>query len=281
MRYVINDNKGIIEIYANTSNIRVYKIPFDLVKDGSLSLSVRNKFIVYILYGRQDNQGMVYVGKSVNGLKNRPLSHQDRCQNWNYCFVLTQTKEGSFLNDGTIQYLENQISSQISADKYYINTTKQTNKVTANEAEIDDCKEFLKKAYRYLQILGLEIDTAPLSDIPPINKDIQLLHLHLHFKEGKSEPTQTAYCDLDLSNGKYYLLKGSSIRSFIFPSFKSSLNHERDKIIKDGSILKKDMVFNSASTAASFVTGSNKNGKLEWKTENGITLKDWLKNNKK
>ena len=37
-----------------------------------------------------------------------------------------------------------------------------------------------------------------------------------------------------------------------------------------------DLVFNSASVAGEFVVGSSCNGPSSWKTDNGVTLKEWM-----
>lgn len=44
----------------------------------------------------------------------------------------------------------------------------------------------------------------------------------------------------------------------------------------EGSVLKKDIVFKSASTAANFVTGRSTNGMIAWKNSEGKTLKKIL-----
>ena len=49
-----------------------------------------------------------------------------------------------------------------------------------------------------------------------------------------------------------------------------------DEAVED-CIVKKDMTFNSASTAANFVTGQSSNGLRTWKTEDGTDLGKALK----
>lgn len=44
----------------------------------------------------------------------------------------------------------------------------------------------------------------------------------------------------------------------------------------DGTTVKKDVVFKSASTAANFVTGRSTNGLITWKSSDGKTLKSLL-----
>lgn len=44
----------------------------------------------------------------------------------------------------------------------------------------------------------------------------------------------------------------------------------------DGTMVKNDVAFKSASTAANFVTGRSTNGLITWKTSDGKTLKSLL-----
>ena len=77
----------------------------------------------------------------------------------------------------------------------------------------------------------------------------------------------------------YLLLKGSQISKSFSNSCRNSLKKLREKYsssISDDFILIEDILFNSSSTAAEFVAGTSKNGKLYWKTKDGILLKDLL-----
>ena len=77
----------------------------------------------------------------------------------------------------------------------------------------------------------------------------------------------------------YLLLKGSQISRSFSNSCRNSLKKLREKYsssISDDFILIDDILFNSSSTAAEFVAGTSKNGKLYWKDSNGTLLKDLL-----
>lgn len=80
------------------------------------------------------------------------------------------------------------------------------------------------------------------------------------------------------ANG-FILLKGSQIA----PSLKSSggengkkLREKYASIISPNYITLEDIYFSSSSMAAKFVAGSSLNGKLYWKTKDGVLLKDIL-----
>ena len=113
MKYIIKRIGRSVEISEATSSLLVYRIPYQNLSAGADEpIKIKNKFIVYILFGENnDGQDVIYVGKSTNGLKNRPTSHDDKFDNWTYCYVLTQFEERTFFNDGTIQYIEDKPES--------------------------------------------------------------------------------------------------------------------------------------------------------------------------
>ena len=73
-----------------------------------------------------------------------------------------------------------------------------------------------------------------------------------------------------------------TIDSIAIPKSIKELRNEcinKNEII-DGRIIK-NYLFNSPSSAAAFVLGTNANGKTSWRTEKGITLKDLEENEMK
>lgn len=164
----LND-KHCIEISKPISTLLVYKIPYKNVKAKDHNVDISNRFIVYILFGKNaSGKDIVYVGKSKNGIDNRPTSHEDKNADWTDCYVLTDIKERTILNDGTIQYLEDKICNRINDIKQYINTTVQTTSGTANHSDMEDCEEYLQEAYDMLYTLGLDLIT-PNPTIAPTN----------------------------------------------------------------------------------------------------------------
>lgn len=85
-----------------------------------------------------------------------------------------------------------------------------------------------------------------------------------------------AVAEYDVNTGKLVVLKNSTVSGKIAYTAKfrgaKSIEKTREGIVINN-ILKKDIEFKSASTAANFVTGSSTNGLIAWKDENGKTLK--------
>lgn len=72
------------------------------------------------------------------------------------------------------------------------------------------------------------------------------------------------------------VLKGSKIAPLIDISnnISKEVKQKREKCKIDNYILQEDILFNSASSAAQFVTGKKVNGKTSWKNKEGKTLKE-------
>ena len=73
--------------------------------------------------------------------------------------------------------------------------------------------------------------------------------------------------------------KGSVVADPVSASISPSIVKLRNKliaqnVIDDSHVFTKDHIFTSPSLAAAMVMGRNANGRIEWKTKNGKTLKD-------
>lgn len=158
-KYLIKTNdKNCIEMTRPNSSIIVYKIPYKEMKNRVVDVEILNRFIVYILVGKSsDGKDIIYVGKSKNGIDNRPTSHEGENKNWKTCYVLTTYSERTFFNDGTIMYIEDKIHQRLRSLDLYENTTKATTSETANPFDAEFCDEYIEEVYKMLYILGLDL----------------------------------------------------------------------------------------------------------------------------
>lgn len=91
-RYSIKLTNNYLEVSQHNSNLLVYRTDYENIH--CLDTPSLNSFIVYILFGiNKSGKDKIYVGKSKNGVQNRPQSHEDKYSAWKYCYVLTQIKE--------------------------------------------------------------------------------------------------------------------------------------------------------------------------------------------
>ena len=94
-------------------------------------------------------------------------------------------------------------------------------------------------------------------------------------------PTEISYlenkfCNLAIEANRYIVLKGSKIApsSGADDTISSGNRKKREECKIENNILKEDVLFNSPSSAAEFVTGKSCNGWVSWKTKDGKTLHD-------
>lgn len=275
-KYLVKYNGNSVEMSKPNSTMLVYKIPYSEIKKKKTGFIIPNQFIVYILYGRNDNgKDMIYVGKSKNGIENRPTAHKDKFDNWTTCFILTQFKERSFFNDGTIQYLENELNSRVEEVQIYTNTTKATTPGTANDDDQDDCDEYLDEAYKMLQILGLDLLTnseeyEAMNDIENAVSDVENRKLipngiYTLSRKIKRQNNATFNGKMKVEDGKFILLTGSEIVPDTTPGLLPSIEELRNNTLIENGILQEDVIMDSPSACGEFVIGGSCNGWKNWK----------------
>lgn len=89
-----------------------------------------------------------------------------------------------------------------------------------------------------------------------------------------------AIADYNLSTRKVIVKKGSIVAEKVAHSDTYNRNQKvsnlRKQVTKNNKTIK-DIEFKSLSAAAGFVTGHSTNGLIRWKTEDGTTIKEYLK----
>lgn len=102
------------------------------------------------------------------------------------------------------------------------------------------------------------------------------MKIYLKNKRGSVD----AIAEYNIETKECVVLAGSIVAENISHSEKfrgtKSIEKSRAGKIKNCKVIG-DVSFKSASTAANFVTGTSTNGLIAWKTENGNTLKEYIK----
>ena len=102
------------------------------------------------------------------------------------------------------------------------------------------------------------------------------MKIYLKSRKGKFN----AIAEFNPKSNTFMLLKGTKVNDEVkdSPTFRGSKTIEaRRKGKLKNFVLLEDTEFKSLSTMANFVTGCSTNGLRAWKTENGESLKDYLK----
>lgn len=260
-----------------------YKIPrlyLDKCKD-RLDLKQSG---VYFLFGKNDDdEESVYIGqagirKNGEGVLFRVQEHIKDEFFFSEAVMLT-TQNNSF-GPTEISYLENKFTNMaIDTDRYKVRNSNDPNPGNVTEEKESELEDFIEYSKMVLGVLGYKI-FVPLIDKDSDDKkktdEVEELTLYLSRKSKKSNKTIEAMCKR--TDEGFVVLKGSMIETINSKAIPKSIKVLREKCIENNEIvdgrITKNYLFNSPSYAASFVLGTNANGRTEWKTKDHTTLKE-------
>ncbi|MBR1476916.1 MAG: DUF4357 domain-containing protein, partial [Lachnospiraceae bacterium] len=142
---------------------------------------------------------------------------------------------------------------------------------------MEDCDEYLSKAYEMLDVLGLDLitymDTEDTSDADSVADDtasgsvqdgIYNMSWKLHRWGNK-----TAKGKMQVLGGKYIILAGSDVCPNEGHGLLDAVRLKRESANIADNRLQDDVVMGSPSGAASFIIGAAANGWNTWRTEDG------------
>lgn len=272
-------NDGSIKLWSDLSVTEVYRYNYNVLRKGLPDIAVNNPFIVYILCKKGIfEKDTIYIGKSKNGLRDRPIAHEDKSPDWNYCYVLTES--GSLLNDGYIQYIEDQITEKARNTNRFTITTNQTTKDTINDREKRRVNPLLSNLVEMLDILGLDLITAGTANntVTPSDNSNRVLKYHVVLKHGK---VANRYAEgiHDFSTGTFTLLKGSKLtpvadysERYRGHNYKKYCQYiDEGKITKEG-IVMEDLTFGGPSTPTIWYGGGDGDCYHDCYADDGRTL---------
>jgi len=242
---------------------------------------------VYFLFGvsEETNEQIVYVGqagarKNGEGILYRLQEHkknQDK-DYWSEAVVFT-TSNNSF-GPTEISYLENRFCIMANeAHRYLVKNSNEPTHGNVTEEKESELEEFIEYARTIMGVLGHRVFEALLTQGTKKNEQV------VNFPES----VVTFIIQKGVANAKgmvtdegFIVMCGSVLNKNLTASCPNSTKVIREKLkssIDSNGMLLKDVLFKSPSGAACFVLGRSSNGNVEWKTENGVTLGDFEKNN--
>ncbi len=238
---------------------------------------------VYFLFGKNDNgEDEVYIGqagirKNGEGVLFRVAEHLKDEAYFSDAVMLT-TQNNSF-GPTEISYLENRFTNMaISTARFNVRNGNDPNPGNVTEEKESELEDFVEYSKMVLSVLVYKV-FVPLvkSTVEDIVEENEELTLYLSRKSKKSNRIIEAKCMR--TNEGFVVLKDSMIEEIDSRAIPKGIKDIREKCratdeIIDGR-LTKNYLFNSPSYAAAFVLGMHTNGKTDWKTENGLTLKEF------
>jgi hypothetical protein len=223
---------------------------------------------VYVLVGPPEESGLsrVYVGEG-DPIKPRLEQHAAKKDFWTSCIAFTSKDEN--LNKAHVQYIESRlITLAAQAKRCVLDNGNAPALPSLSDADGADAEGFLSEIMLCFPVLGLTVFTAAA----PIQKSAKLLFISA--KGIKAEGMET--------HDGFVVRTGSGAVKSEVPSCHAYLKELRAALISngvlkpttDGYAFAQDYVFPSPSTAAGVVQGRAANGRVDWKTKDGKTLKD-------
>lgn len=223
---------------------------------------------VYVLLGPPEESGLprVYVGEG-DPIRQRLDSHANKKDFWTVCIAFTSKDEN--LNKAHVQHIESKLVEMATkAKRCVLDNGNVPALPSMSESDAADAEGFLSEMMLCFPVLGVHVFTAGDS-----SKKIER-QLTISSKSISATGWET-------DNG-FLVRKGSGAALTEVPSCHGYLKELRAALIENG-VLKReergfvftqDYVFSSPSTAAGVVQGRSSNGRIDWKTKDGKTLKD-------
>ncbi len=280
--------RGRIKCSINTWTGIVYRIPRTELEKCSERKDLSQSG-VYFLFGtsEESSENYVYVGqadvrKNGKGILGRLLEHKKNSEKDYWTEAIVFTTSNDFLGATEISWLESYFCSLATrANRYIVKNGNEPSPGKPTEEVISDLQNFAMYAEMVMGVLGhkvfeplIKVESNQSNAEPSSLTETQLF---LERKSRKSNILLKASC-VQTSEG-FVVKQGSMIETIDSHSIPIGIKEKRkyaisDKKIDREGILQVDMQFNSPSYAAAFVIGGHANGLTEWKTADGITLKE-------
>jgi hypothetical protein len=223
---------------------------------------------VYVLLGPPEESGLprVYVGEG-DPIRQRLDMHANKKDFWTVCIAFTSKDEN--LNKAHVQYIESKlVDMAMSAKRCVLDNGNIPALPSMSESDSADAEGFLAEMMLCFPVLGVNVFAAAGSS----QKAAKQFHI---------TSKGIAATGLETDSG-FMVLSGSGAALTEVPSCHAYLKELRAALIANG-VLKKsgqshvftqNYVFASPSTAAGVVQGRSANGRTDWRTKDGKTLKE-------
>jgi len=223
---------------------------------------------VYILVGPSEDSSLptIYVGEG-DPIKPRLDSHYANKDFWTWAVFFTAS-DGS-LNKAHVKHLECRLVELAKAAKQAnLDNVQSPAPPSLTEADLADTESFLADVLGILPLLGLSVFEMS----KPKTRGKRLLYLRGAGVEAQGFE----------DNAGFVVKKGSRVKLQATPSSHDNTVRLRNDLVKkdvlkreeDAYVFTQDYPFSSPSLSASVILGRNANGRIEWKDERGVTLRD-------
>ena len=224
---------------------------------------------IYVLVGFSEESVLptLYIGEG-DPVKNRLNNHYSNKEFWDWG-VFFVTKDSS-LNKAHVKHLESRLLELAkSAKQCRLDNAGSSLPPTLSEAELADVESFLLDMLNIFPLLGLGVFEKTVTK--KANKK-DLLHIKAKGIEASGYEDPKGF--VVMKNSGMVKAETNSIHKGMSNLRAELLQQEVVVETNGGLVFAEDYVFSSPSTAAGVVQGRAANGREDWKTKNGKTLKE-------
>lgn len=226
---------------------------------------------VYILIGPADSAAksdQIYIGEA-DVLRTRLKQHGDK-DFWTRSIIFVALDAS--LNKARIKYLESRLVHMATeADRSEVANSPAPKLPALSESDVAEVEGFLEEMLVIYPVLGVK-SFEQVQTWAESGTDTTIFHL---------KGAETDAKGAEVVDG-FVVFAGSLGRASHVPSIHEYGIALRQSLLADGTIVEegaqlrfvKDHIFSSPSTAAMVLLGRTSNGRVEWKTSAGQTLKD-------
>lgn len=258
-----------------------YKIPRSYLEKSKERQDLKQSGVYFLIEKNENGDDEVYIGqastrKNGEGVLFRVIEHLKDNKYFSEVVILT-TQNNSF-GATEISYLENRFTNlALETGRYTVRNGNEPNIGNVTEEKESELEEFIQYSKMVLGVLGYKVFIPILNTTEKIiEKNQKESKFYLSRKSKKSQQLIQASCIR--TNEGFVILKGSMIEEIDSDAIPLAIKELRTKCKANKEIfngkLTRNLLFNSPSYAAAFVLGMQTNGRVEWKDENGITLKE-------
>ena len=258
-----------------------YKISRSYLEKSKERQDLKQSGVYFLIEKNENGDDEVYIGqastrKNGEGVLFRVIEHLKDNKYFSEVVILT-TQNNSF-GPTEISYLENRFTNiALETGRYKVRNGNEPNIGNVTEEKESELEEFIEFSKMVLGVLGYKVFIPILNTTEKIiEKNQKESKFYLSRKSKKSQQLIQASCIR--TNEGFVVLKDSMIEEIDSEAIPLAIKELRTKCKANKEIfngkLTKNLLFNSPSYAAAFVLGMQTNGRVDWKDENGITLKE-------
>ncbi len=223
---------------------------------------------VYVLVGPAEESGLpqVYIGEG-DPIRPRLENHATKKDFWTSCIAFTSKDRN--LNKAHVQHLESRlVRLATTAKRCTLENGNAPQPPSLSEADVAEVEGFLAEMMLCFPVLGIGF----FSPVAVEQRTGVVLYLKARGVEAQGQETPQGIV----------VRSGSRAATSEVRSIHNYMTELRTALLKNG-VLKpsgkdlvftQDYLFSSPSTAAGVVLGRTANGRVEWKTKSGRTLKE-------